>query len=339
MRNIKLQFILLMFFLSIKPNNLLGQTTNLFQVDSLLIEAFNQGSFNGNAVVVKNNEIIYSASFGYTDASKKAKLSLAVRFNIGSIYKEFSAVALMILVEEGKLSLDNSISKYIPSLPEWSRKIKIKHLLQYTSGLPNLNWDTIKSDADILNDLKNIDSLQFEPGTSYFYNNNDLSVRQFIIERVSGISFNQFVQENMFEPLGMTSSITNPTNQSENIALAFSNAFENDKIESRFSGVIYVTAHDLLKWEQSLKDFQLISKKSMNILAKSFNGHQSAIGNAEFIDGNWVSHLHNGESRNFEAILYSNYQKNYTIILLGNNKNRKLFELTDNLIDILASKD
>ena len=70
----------------------------------------------------------------------------------------------------------------------------------------------------------------------------------------------------------------------------------------------------------------------------SFNGNQSALGNAEFIDGNWVSHLHNGESRNFEAILYSNYQKNYTIILLGNDKNRKLFELTDNLIDILESK-
>jgi len=339
MKNIKLLFIIFILVLLASPKNLLAQTSYVVQIDSLLAETFNQGNFNGNVLVAKNNQIIYSESFGYTDASKDIKLTQATRFNIGSIYKEFSAVALMMLVEEGKLTLEDSISKFIPSLPSWGREIKIKHILKYTSGLPNLKWKTINSDADILNDLINLDTLQFKPGTNYFYNNNDISVRQFIIERVSGIPFNLFVKNYIFDPAGMKSSITNPTIHSENLAIAYSNSLVNDKIETRFSGVIYVTANDLLKWDQSLKNYQFISKESTNILGQSYNGNQSALGNVEIKEEKWITHLHNGESRNFEAILYSNYLNNYTIILLGNNKNRMLFELTDALIEILESKD
>ncbi|TJY37795.1 serine hydrolase domain-containing protein [Pontimicrobium aquaticum] len=289
---------------------------NTILIDSLLHNAYSLGNFNGNALIVKNNEIIYSASFGYTDASKEKEISLATRFNIGSIYKEFSAVALMVLVEGGKLNLDDSISKFILSLPSWGKKIKVKHLLQYTSGLPNLKWGTIKSDLDILNDLKNLNSLKFEPGTDYFYNNNDISVRQFIVEKVSGTPFNVFVKERLFDPIGMKTAIANPTIDTKNIALGYSNSLVNDKIEDRFTGVIYVTAHDLLKWDQSLKNYRLIDKESIKILGQSFNGNQSALGSVEFKDEKWETHLHNGESRNFEALLYSNYSKglyNYLI--------------------------
>ena len=100
-----------------------------------------------------------------------------------------------------------------------------------------------------------------------------------------------------------------------------------------------MTANDLLKWDQSLKNYQFISKESTNILGQSYNGNQSALGSVEFKKGKLITHLHNGESRNFEAILYSNYLSNYTIILLGNNKNRMLFDLTDALIKILESKN
>jgi CubicO group peptidase (beta-lactamase class C family) len=324
---------LLLIALNTQP--LFAQTKIETQIDSLLTQAFSNGSFNGNALVSKKDEVIYYKSFGYLDAAQDKKLTASTRFNIGSIYKEFSAVALMILVEEGKLSLEDQISTFIPSLPSWGKKIRIKHLLQYTSGLPNLNWGSIKSDSDILNDLINLDSLRFEPGTNYFYNNNDISVRQFVVENVTGMPFNAFVHRNLFDPLGMTNAITNPTNETADLAIAFSNTLENDKIESRFSGVIYVTALDLLKWDQSLRANQLITEESIKILSETFSSEQSALGNVEFTGNQWVSHLHNGESRNFEAMLYAHYLNNYTIILLGNNKNRKLFELTEAMITIL----
>ena len=124
MQNIKSLLIVSILFLLVSAKNLLAQTSYVDQIDSLLAKTFNQGNFNGNALVLKNNEIIYVESFGYTNASKDKKLTQATRFNIGSIYKEFSAMALMMLVVEGKLNLENSISKFIPSLPSWEKKSK-----------------------------------------------------------------------------------------------------------------------------------------------------------------------------------------------------------------------
>ena len=94
------------------------------------------GVFNGNVLVSKNNKIIYNASFGFTDATKTNKLTTDFRFNIGSITKEFSAVALLQLKELGKLKLDDKVSKFIPELPKWASNISIKDLLEYTSGIP-----------------------------------------------------------------------------------------------------------------------------------------------------------------------------------------------------------
>ena len=130
---------------NIKPKN---QTTRKYinEIDSLLAESYERDLFNGNILVTKNDTIIYKKSFGYTDGTQQKKLNNKSIFNIGSIAKEFNAVSIMILVEKGILSLNDSISKFNLGLPDWSKKVIIKHLLNYSSGLPEINYSKVKND-------------------------------------------------------------------------------------------------------------------------------------------------------------------------------------------------
>lgn len=129
----------IIIFLLFLTNNVFAQTEGTKQIDSLMQRSNKIGIFNGNVLISKNNKIIYNASFGYTDASKTNQLTTDYRFNIGSITKEFSAVALMQLKEQGKLKLNDKVSKFIPELPKWANEVTIKNLLQYTSGMPDVN--------------------------------------------------------------------------------------------------------------------------------------------------------------------------------------------------------
>ncbi len=129
------------------------------EIDTFIREAHEEGIFSGNILVAKNDTIVYQESFGYTNASEKTKLSSASIFNIGSIAKEFNAVSIMILVEQGKLSLDDYISKFELGLPEWSEKIKIRHLLNYAGGFPMPKDADFSNDDNALKSLKGIDNL------------------------------------------------------------------------------------------------------------------------------------------------------------------------------------
>ncbi len=101
-------------------------------------KSYERGLFNGNVLVAKKGKIIYQKSFGFTDETKKTPLTKNSILNFGSIAKEFNAVAIMMLVERGKLNLDESISKYNLDLPKWSEKVTTRHLINYASGIPRI---------------------------------------------------------------------------------------------------------------------------------------------------------------------------------------------------------
>ena len=322
------------------PNNLLAQTEQLKQIDSLMKRSNQIGVFNGNVLVSKNNKIIYNASFGFTDATKSNKLTTDYRFNIGSITKEFSAVALLQLEEKGKLKLDDKVSKFIPELPKWANEVTIKDLLQYTSGLPNVNWKKIKNDKDLFDDLKLIDTLDFKPGTKYDYNNNNIFLRQFIVERLTGMNYQTYVEQFIFKSCKMTSSVMTPFKNEENIAKGFNNNLVPDKTDLPITGGTYLTTIDLLKWANCLHSKKIINKKSLYEIGQQFASQetQSALGQAKYKNNNLIEHLHDGRSGNYEAILFSDIDEKFTIILLDNNYNGKVFEISDAIIAILKDQ-
>src|SRR5688500_10529724 len=173
------------------------------EAERVLQQASDRGEFNGVALVAERGKVVYTAAFGTVGAAPDQRLTVDHRFNIGSIAKEFSAVAIMQLRERRLLSLDDSILRFLPDLPEWAAKVTVRHLLDYTSGIPDMSWRTIKSDADAYADIRGFSALQFEPGTRYAYTYNNVMLRQFIVEKVTGSSFNDYVRRRIFKPCRM----------------------------------------------------------------------------------------------------------------------------------------
>lgn len=337
MNNFKLTLLSFAFIL-LAISSSTAQSTKAKEIDSLMNKAYQLGIFNGSILVVENGKTVYQSEFGYSDADRKTKLTSDYRFNIGSIAKEFNAVGIMMLKEQGKLALDDKVSKYLNSLPSWAEKISVKNLLQYTSGLPDVNWKTVKSDDDILNDLMAVKQLDFEPGTKYAYNNSNVFLQRRIIEKISGVSFQEFVKIKMLQPCGMKTSMVDPDMRGTKIAISFNNDFVEDlrQFSSPMSGWTAVTAKDLYKWTQCLHNFRVINKSSFKeILEPAAANRQSGLGGG-FMEGDLVKeHIHDGRGFDFEALMYSQPSEDVTIILLTNNKNFKLYEIKDAVKSIL----
>lgn len=339
MKNYK-KLISIFTILLLSVNNVFAQTKKINQIDSLMKWSSQAGFFNGNVLVSKNSKIIYNASFGFTDATKTVKLTPDYRFNIGSITKEFSAVALLQMQEKGKLKLDDKVSKFIPELPKWANEVRIKDLLQYTSGLPNVNWKKIKNDKDLFDGLMLIDTLDFKPGTHYDYNNNNIFLRQFIVERLAGMSYKKYAEKFIFKPCKMSSSILTPFENEKNIARGFNNNLVQDKADLPITGGTYLTTTDLLKWTDCLHQNKIINAKSVYELGQQFDlpETQSALGQAKYKNEKLTAHLHDGRAGNYEAILVSDIDEEFTIILLDNNYNGKVFEISDAITAILKDQ-
>ena len=309
------------------------------KIDSLIKRANHLGLFNGNILVADKNVIIYKASIGFTDASRQVMLTDQYRFHIGSIAKEFNAVGIMMLKEQGKLNLDDKISKYLPELPAWADRITIKNLLQYTSGLPDVKWGSVKSDANNMTDLEKLEKLDFEPGTNYAYNNNNVFLQRRIVEKISGMSFNEFVKQKILIPCGMSTTIVDPTDNDPLIAKAYSDEGKQDDLHYPISGWTCVTLSDFYKWAQCIANFKLINPASTKqILLPVAPGKQSGLGGGSMENDKLIRHIHDGTSLHYQALQISDVPAGRVIILMTNNKQDNLFDISNAINAIIEGK-
>ncbi|PZR12595.1 MAG: serine hydrolase [Flavobacterium psychrophilum] len=308
-------------------------------IDSLFTQAHRIGVFNGNVLVVETNKEIYRNAMGYADASRKIMLTDKYRFQIGSIAKEFNAVAIMMLQEQGKLKTDDKISLYLPDLPDWAKTVSIKNLLQYTSGIPNLDFGMIKSDTEARVAVRNITKLDFEAGTAYAYNNTNVFLQREIVAKVSGISFRDFVSQKMLKPLAMKSSLTDPDETTPLMAKAYDDNYIQSPLSPPFSGWTVVTLDDFYKWEKGLEAFKLIGVSSVKeILIPAVTNKQSGLGGGTIENGKIITHIHDGSNYKFQALLTANTLKGRTIILMTNNKQNNLYDINAAIENILEGK-
>ncbi|WP_116107677.1 serine hydrolase domain-containing protein [Lewinella sp. IMCC34191] len=179
------------------------------EVDGYLEALFDQGLLNGNVLIARGDSILYQRSFGFADPTEERPLTIFHHFAIGSIQKEFPAAAIMLLVEEGLVELEAPIAEYLPELPAWSRQVTIRHLLQYSSGLPEVDWEkwfgrSVPPDQEtILDRLVHGPALLFPPGTDYSYTHYSPFLLQRIVERITALPFPVFLEEEFFYPHGM----------------------------------------------------------------------------------------------------------------------------------------
>src|SRR5689334_10230929 len=248
--------------------------------------------FNGNAMVIKNGKIIYQQALGYADYDTKSLLNDSSVFELASVSKQFTAMGIMICKERGLLSYSDNITKFLPGLPY--DNITVRNLLTHTSGLPSYedqfekNWDhkKIAFNKDIIDMLQKLhDTLFFKPGTGWKYSNTGYALLASVIEKVSGVSYNDFMAKNIFQPLGMTHTFVYNTRRSTgkipaNYALGFvySDSLKQyvlpDKLPKYHyvyyldgivgDGCVNTTTGDLFKWDQALYGNKLVSKESLD---------------------------------------------------------------------------
>lgn len=305
-------------------------------INEYLDKTHQSGLFNGNILIADHGKIIVKKAIGYADASKKNPLTTQYRFHIGSIAKEFDAVGIMMLQEQGKLNINDKVSKFFPNLHSWASEISIKNLLQYTSGLPDINWKTVHSDEDHWKDLESLQKLDFEPGTSYAYNNNNTFLRRRIIEKVTKIPFNEFVLQNILKKAGITNGLVDPTDNDPLMARSFDNNFKQDGLEVPISGWTCLNLDDFYKWAQCIDNFCIINPASTYEIIIPFSpDKQAGLGNGSMEADKVISHVHDGSAIHYQALVQTETKKGRTIIILSNQKQGNVYEIAEAIEAIL----
>lgn len=335
-------FSLLLFILftqiSISQNNTTSEKVR--KIDSLLQESHRRSIFNGNALVAEKGTVIYNKAIGFTDVSGTKQLRPEFRFKIGSISKEFDGMGIMILKEQGKLSLNDRLSTFFPQLPQWAQKISVKNLLQYTSGLTAPDYHKVRTDAQVWKYLEHLEKLNFEPGSDYNYNNLDVFLRKRIIEKVSGMSYADFVEKELLKPCGMNHSLLDPTAETPNFTRSFDEEFVQDDLDTYMSGWVASNTEDMYKWVQCLNSGKLISREALSELSESYKASsESPLGQTAYHDGKLLFRYHHGQSDNYEGGVAWLPDPGYTIILLTNNRCNQLADHINAIDAILRGND
>lgn len=310
-------YLILIIFLSSK---LVFCQTEFKQIDTLLTQINEKGEFNGIILIGNNDSIIFSNSYGFADYKHKAKIDLNTQFYIASISKQFTATAILVLSEKGKLNLEQPVKDLLPDFPY--EKITIHHLLSNTSGIADYidyfakNWNKRKQ-ANTDNVMNYINTIQpkllFEPNSKFQYSNTNYVILAKVIEVVSKQSYPAFLETHIFEPCGLdqTYATYKPyfTEQDNNVAYGY--VLENEtpvKAESsntkyidrvnylsgiQGDGSIVTSINDLFLWHQAISSNEILSKLSNQLLFKqtTFNdGTKSYYGYGWYTDGVIVDH-------------------------------------------------
>ncbi len=258
------------------------------RLDSLYSQLYYYGEFNGNVLVAENGKIIYRKSFGTADIEKQSPLNENTLFNLASVSKQFTATAIFLLAKEGKLSLDDDISRFIPEL-SFYKGITISHLIHHTSGLPDYasifekKWDQSKiaTNKDVVELFqRDTPKVVFAPNEKREYSNTGYLFLATIIERASNKPYNEFLKERIFKPLNMDRTavlfVHKDNLRPENFAIAYEedstgNYTSNIPYARYLDGVygqgrVYSTVNDLYKWDRALKNNTLVTQDDKNIL-------------------------------------------------------------------------
>jgi len=249
------------------------------KIDAYLGSAVTAYKFNGVALVARKGEVLLHKGYGWKNFEKKTGNDSAVIFPILSITKSFTAMVILKLQEENRLSVKDKINKYLPDFPQGD-KITVENLLTHTSGLYNFTDDIGEEDSAIINhpvkrkqvlDIFYNKPLSYEPGKGFGYNNSGYFLAGIIIEKVTGKSWEQNVRELIFDPLDMKTSgfDFNGLPESEKATgYEFLNADKQkryaflDSTVGFSAGSIYSTSADMYKWTQAIGRHQILSEKS-----------------------------------------------------------------------------
>jgi len=248
------------------------------KIDNILSKQFKTNETGVSALVAKDGKVIYRKAFGKANLELDVNMTSENVFEVGSITKQFTAVAILMLLEEGKLSLEDNITKFIPEYPTNGKNITVHHLLTHTSGIKS--YTSMQSFGKVMmideSPIKFIDffknePMDFNPGEKYKYNNSGYFILGYIIEKASGMTYQKFIQERIFDKIKMNSSyygshsklIKNRASGYQNRG-EFTNAQYISLTLPYAAGSIMSTVDDMLKWQTALTNNVFVKQATIN---------------------------------------------------------------------------
>lgn len=242
----------------------------------------------GIAVLVRENgNTIFERGYGVRDVHTKSRIDAHTNFRLASFTKQFTAIAIMLLVRDGKLRYEETLTDIFPDFPAYGKAITVRNLLNHVSGLPDYEelmeatekasgpiWSPERQiqDDGVLELLKKEKRAKFAPGTSWSYSNSGYVVLGLIVAKVSGKSYGDFLREHIFTPLKMNHTIVFQKGKNEVANRAYGHSKENDAFKETDQsstsatlgdGGIYSNLEDLAKWDDALRNHTLLSAKEM----------------------------------------------------------------------------
>lgn len=316
--------------------------------------------FNGNVMVVKDHNIIYENAHGYANYQTREPLTKNAVFELASVSKQFTAVAILQLCERQLISIDDPVHLYIPELPY--KNITIRQLLNHTSGLPNYMWvlenfwdqPYLPSNEDMVRMLVEHHPYPFFwPGRRHSYSNTGYAILASVIERATGKSFTSYMHDNIFEPLGMKNTYTSvevldTTFNAVNVAKGHHKAWRrlrlntvvvHDKVLGDKG--IHSNMEDLYKWDQALYKGKLVSTATLEQAYQplTFSNRRSLPYGFGFRIGNRNGEkyvYHHGLWEGFSTSLVRHIERGETIIILNNTNqrvNNQIIRQIQNILD------
>jgi len=332
----------------------------LHTVDSLLNTIYNNTSPGIGIGIVQDGKTAFTGGYGVNNITTRQPLTATTNFNIASLTKQFTAMAILQLAEKGKLKLDDSPGKYLTTLNKHvADKITIRQLLTHSSGIiDHYSYATNKNlshahNIDVFKAIENIDSTYFIPGTHFRYSNTAFCLLALIIEKVSGLTYNNYMKQNIFAPAGMQH--TTVYNENESI-FSPATGYERDSASGAFiksqaeehiffstegDGGVYTSIDDYIKWFTALQNGKIFSNNIVH-QARSIEfdidkNKQLGYGFGWFVDAGTgpVKVYHSGDNSGFRTFTFSIPSQNFLIVIFANRDDINVEDLVLKIYNIL----
>ncbi len=315
------------------------QAQNRERIDQIL--ATYQGENAGaSLLIIQDGSVLTQRSYGYADLEQRERVTPETNFRLASVTKQFTAACILQLIDQGKLALTTSLTEVFPGFPDYGARITVKHLLNHTSGLPDYEdyvADTafhpqIK-DRGVLDIVMGLDSGYFAPGSQFRYSNSGYALLALMVETYGGLPFADYLQQHLFEPLGMDNTLAHEQGKTTVPHRAYGYTWTgNDWKRSDQSatsavlgdGGIYSNVLDLFKWDQALYTDRILPT---HLIEEAFTYNRLIDGDTvqygygwhltQNADGEEVVY-HTGSSTSFRNIFYRVPTRHFSIILLTN---------------------
>ncbi|MES2332152.1 MAG: serine hydrolase [Bacteroidota bacterium] len=353
--------LLLFFFVTFSTANAQSKENKLLEknIDDLISGKLSSLSPGCVVLVAKKGKVIYEKSFGSANIELNTPMQPEMIFRIGSMTKQYTAIAILQLVEQGKISLQDSIQRFINDFPYKGYTITIENLLTHTSGITD--YEVL--DAHIPNAIRIdfpakqlIDSfaklpLEFIPSTKYNYSNSNYFLLGYIIEKVSGQSYKQYLLENLFKPAGLASTfydspsqiITNRVNGYIKDSAGYKNAGYLSMSMVYSAGALLSNVSDVFKWHQALYAYKLVKKET---LEKAFTPYKLKDGKLTQYGYGWFikdfqespSIGHGGAIDGFRSMEFYLPDQDIFVAALFNSENDAVIDLVDNISMLAIGK-